>query len=96
MCIGPCIVVINEDEEPTRCYLVFYCTYERINMFQGALCPPSGAHDYTADYHMGLLILRLLIVGRLVLVGWLSVRLNHQQPKNQMAHVVISGTVVSS
>jgi hypothetical protein len=64
MCIGPCIVVINEEEEPTRCYLVFYYTYDRLNMFRVALCPSSGAHDYISDYHMdNLIILRLLTVG---------------------------------
>jgi hypothetical protein len=60
MCIGPYIVVINEEEEPTRCHLVFYYTYDRLNMFRAPLGPSSGAHDYTADYHMGRLILRLL------------------------------------
>jgi hypothetical protein len=52
MRIGPCIFVINEEEEPTRCYLVFYYTYERLNKFRAALCPSSGAHNYTSDYHM--------------------------------------------
>jgi hypothetical protein len=55
--------MINEKVEPTRCYLVFYYTYEWFNMFRAALCPSSGVHDYTADYHMGRLILRLLMVG---------------------------------
>jgi hypothetical protein len=64
MCIGgPCIVMINEEEKPTRCYLMFYYTYERLNKFQAALCPSSGAHDYISDYHVGCLILRLLMVG---------------------------------
>jgi hypothetical protein len=63
MCIGPCIVVINEEEELIRCYLVFYCTYDRHNMFRAALCPSSGAHDYISDYHIDRLILRLLMVG---------------------------------
>jgi hypothetical protein len=65
MCIGLCILVINEGKEPTGCYsyLVFYYTYERLNMFQAALCPSSGAHDYISDYHMDLLILRLVMVG---------------------------------
>jgi hypothetical protein len=71
MCIGPCIVVINEDEEPNRCYLVFYYTYERLNMFRAALCPSSGAHDYISDYHMDHLVLRLLMVCRLG-AGWLA------------------------
>jgi hypothetical protein len=48
---------INEEEEPTRCYLVFYYTYERLNIFRAALCPSSGAHDYISDYHMDRLIL---------------------------------------
>jgi chorismate mutase len=63
MCVGPCIVVINEEEEPTRCYLVFYYTYDRLNMFRAALCPSSGDHDYISDYHTDCLILRLLMAG---------------------------------
>jgi hypothetical protein len=55
--------VINEEEETTRCYFVFYYNYDRLNMFQAALCPSSGAHDYISDYHMDRLILRLLMVG---------------------------------
>jgi hypothetical protein len=57
------ITFLNEEEEPTRCYLVFYYTYERLNMFRAALCPSSGAHDYISDYHMDHLILRLLMGG---------------------------------
>jgi hypothetical protein len=63
MCIGPYIVVINEEEEPPRCYLVFYYTYDRLNMFRAALCPSSGANDYISGYHIDRLILRLLMVG---------------------------------
>jgi hypothetical protein len=66
--------VINEEEEPTRCYLVFYYSYERLNMFLAALCPSSGAHDCVSDYHMDRLILRLLMEWVLVQLGWLSVR----------------------
>jgi hypothetical protein len=57
--------VINEEEEeePTGCFLVFYYTYDRLNMFREALCPSSGAHEYISDYHMDLLIFRLLMVG---------------------------------
>jgi hypothetical protein len=62
MCIGPCIVVINEEEEPTRCCLEFCYTYERLNIFRAALCPSSGAHDYISHYHMDRLILSLLMV----------------------------------
>jgi hypothetical protein len=74
MFLGPCIVVVNEEEEPTRCHLVFYYTYGRLNMFGAQLCPLSRAHVCTADYHMGRLSLRLLMVGGLVQTGWLSVR----------------------
>jgi hypothetical protein len=63
MCIGPCIVVINVEEEPNRCYLMFHYTYDRLNMFPAALCPSSGAQDYNSDYHMDRLILRLLMAG---------------------------------
>jgi hypothetical protein len=54
---------INVEEEPTRCYLLSYYTYDRLNMFWAPLCPSSGAHDYNAVYHLGRLVLRLLIVG---------------------------------
>jgi len=52
MCIGQCIFVITEEQEPTRCCLLFYCTYDRLNMFRALLCPSSGAHDFSADYHV--------------------------------------------
>jgi hypothetical protein len=106
-------MLLNEEEEPNRCHLVFYYIYDRLNMFRAALCPSSGAHDYTADYQMGRLILRFLMVGGLLQAVWLSGLMveafspdtwpaclhqtsNHQQPKNQMGHVVISGIIVSS
>jgi hypothetical protein len=57
------VVLINEEEEPTRCYLVFYYTYGRLNMFQAALCSSSRAHNYISDCHMDRLIFRLLMVG---------------------------------
>ena len=31
-------------------------------MFRALLCPSSGAHDYSADYHMGRPVLGLLLV----------------------------------
>jgi len=34
-------------------------------MFRALLCPSSGAHDYNVDYHLGCLVLGLLLVG-----GW--------------------------
>ena len=43
-------------------------------MFQALLCPSSGAHDYSDDYHMGRPVLGLLLVGKLGAVGWISVR----------------------
>jgi hypothetical protein len=53
---------LTEEEKPTRCYLACYCTYDRLSMFRAPPCPSSGAHDYTTDYHMGRLILSLLMV----------------------------------
>jgi len=43
-------------------------------MFRALLCPSSGAHDYSADYHMGRPVLGLLVVGSKVQAGWISVR----------------------
>jgi hypothetical protein len=51
----------EEEEEPNGCYLVFYYTYDRLNMFGVPLYPSSGAHDYISDYHLERLILRLLM-----------------------------------
>ena len=42
---------------------MFYYTYVGLNMFRALLCPSSGAHDYSADYHMGRPVLGLLLVG---------------------------------
>ena len=52
MFIGPCIVVIAEEYEPTRSCLLFYYTYDKLNMFRAPLCPSSEGHDCSADYHM--------------------------------------------
>jgi hypothetical protein len=57
-------------EDPTRCYLVFYYTYDMLNMFRARLCPSSGAHNYTVAYHMGFLILGLLMVSGLKAVAF--------------------------
>jgi len=61
VCVGQCIIVITEEEEPTRCHsLLFYCTSYRLNMFRALLCPSSGALDYNVDYHIGRFVLGLL------------------------------------
>jgi len=52
-----------EEYEPARCYLLFYYTYDRRNMSWALLRPSSGAHDYSADYHIGRLVLGLMLVG---------------------------------
>jgi len=43
-------------------------------MFRALLCPSSGAHDYSVDYHMGHPVLGFLLVGSWVQAGWISVR----------------------
>jgi len=39
-------------------------------MFRALICPSLGAHDYNVDYHIGCLVLGLLLVGSYVRVGW--------------------------
>jgi len=39
-------------------------------MFRALLCPSSGAHDYSADYHIDRPVLGLLLVGSYVQAGW--------------------------
>ena len=81
-------------------------------MFQAALCPSSGAHDDGVGYHIGRLVLELLLVESWVQVGWMSFRTegcnslrsgnclhltsNQQQLENQTAYVVTNAIVVSS
>ena len=43
-------------------------------MFRAPLCPSSGAHDDSVDYHIGRLVLELLLVGSYMQAGWMSVR----------------------
>jgi len=43
-------------------------------MFRAPLCPSSGAHDDSIGYHIGRLVLELLLVGNEVKAGWMSVR----------------------
>jgi len=45
-----------------------------LNIFRALPFPSSGAHDYSADYHIGRSILGLLLVGSYVQAGWISVR----------------------
>ena len=35
-------------------------------MFRAPLCPSSGAHDHSVGYHIGRLVLELLLVRSLV------------------------------
>jgi len=59
---------------PTRCHLLLYYAYVRLNMFRAPLCPSSGAHDDSVGYHIGRLVLELLLVGSQVQARWMSVR----------------------
>ena len=102
MCFGPSIVVITEEYEQTRCCFLFYYTYVMLDMFRALLCPSSGAHDYTADYHVGRPVLGLLSGLQAIACSpdtypaCLHLTSNQQQPKNRTVHVVISTIVVSS
>jgi len=77
-------------------------------MFRAPLCPSSGAHDHSVGYHIGRLVLGLLLVGSYVQAGWMSFRTEgcntsclhltsiQQQLENQTAYVVTNAIVVSS
>jgi len=43
-------------------------------MFRAPLCPSSGALDDSVGYHIGRLVLELLLVGGEVQAGWMSVQ----------------------
>ena len=43
-------------------------------MFRAPLCTSSGAQDDSIRYHIGRLVLELLLVGGKVQAGWMSVR----------------------
>ena len=49
-----------EEQIPTRCHLLFYCTSYKLNMFRALLCPSPEARDYNVDYHTGRFVLDLL------------------------------------
>jgi hypothetical protein len=78
--------------KPTRCYSVFYWTCNRLNMFRAPLCSSSGALDCTTDYHMSHLLEQQASARTLSqpTCAWPS---DHQQPRCQTVHVVISGVV---
>ena len=62
-CIGPYIILITEEQNPTRCHLLLYYAYVRLNVFRAPLCPSSEDHDDSIGYHIGRLFLELLLVG---------------------------------
>ena len=74
MCIGPCIFLITEEYNPTRCHLLLYYAYVRLDVCRATLCPSLGAHGDSVGYHIGRLVLELLLVGILVQAGWMSFR----------------------
>ena len=71
-------------------------------MFRAPLCPPSGAHDDSIGYHIGRLVLELLVIGRVTAFGpdthpsCLHLTSNQQQIENQAAYVETNAIVVSS
>jgi len=65
MCIGPCVILTTEEQNPIRCHLLIYYAYVRLNMFRTPLCSSSGAHDDSVGYHIARLVLEVLLVGKL-------------------------------
>ena len=51
--IIPSSLDLNTVVSPTRCHLLLYYAYVRLNMFRAPLCPLSGAHDDSVGYHTG-------------------------------------------
>ena len=62
MCIGPRIVLINEETNPTRCHILLYYAYVRLNVFRAPLCSSSVVHDDSVGYHIGRPVLELLLI----------------------------------
>jgi hypothetical protein len=54
--------LITEEQNPIRRHLLLYYAYIRLNVFRAPLCP-SGARDDSVGYHIGRLVLELLLVG---------------------------------
>jgi len=53
----------TEELNPTRCHLLLFYAYVRLNRFRTPLRPSSGAHDDSVGYHIGRLVLELLLDG---------------------------------
>jgi len=72
-------------------------------MFRAPLCPSSGAHDDSVGYHIGRLVLELLLSGPKAVTALgpdthpscLHLNPNQQQLENQTAYVVTNTIVVS-
>ena len=88
---------MSEEQKPTRCHLLLYCTSYRFNMFRVLLSPSSGAHDYNVDYHIGHFVLgRAIACSPDTTLAYPQLTSNLQQPKNETTNVVINILVVSS
>jgi len=104
MCVGPCIILTTEEQNPTRCHLLLYYAYVRLNMFRAPLCPSSGAHIDSVGYHIGSLVLEFLLVGSGGCTAFgpdthpscLHLTSNQQQLENQTAYEVTNAIVVNS
>jgi len=57
------VILVTEESKPTRWHLLLYYPYVRLNMFRAPLCPSSGAHNDSFGYHIGHLVLELLLFG---------------------------------
>jgi len=78
--------------DATRCHLLLYYAYVRLNMFRAPLCPSSAAHDDSVGYHIGCNIAFVPDTHP----SCLHLTSNQQQLENQMAYVVTNAIVVSS
>ena len=101
MCIGPCIIVIVEEQETNFMsqFIKFYFTSSMLNMFRTLIHPSSGACSFSIVSPYWLCVLVSMCVGVSVwLVGVVSVwqaeaqatpKLQHTSKQEHTTNVVI-------
>ena len=52
----------TEPNLKNKIHLLLYYACVRLNMFRAPLCPSSGVHDDSIGYHIGRLVLELLLM----------------------------------
>jgi len=53
---------VGSQRQKKKCHFLLYYGYVRLNIFRAPLFPSSEAHDDSVVYHIGRLVLELLLV----------------------------------